>query len=564
MKNIKLFIFSALFFTALSCTGDFDEINTNKQGFDSSELNANFFITEAQFQLYAPARYPYWRAQLIHADRFAGHFTFGHDGSWWGDGLGYNYSAGYTDATYGWMSGYFGKVQAFIDITKKDAEFDNEYLYSMGLIMRSLYYQMYTDTFGMIPYSEAGVEGILTPKFDSQMDIYKNVIADLDEAMQIIGDTEKTAVGVEAISKNDVYCGGDLQKWKKLANTLKLRMAMRALGASGEDFAANAINAALASPLLDMNTGSVTMIKDVKIGQWASCAYGDVWHSFGRGSDWTMGETLINILKSTSDPRLAAYAKPVVGGEFVFEFVPSDSDGADKKIDFNQRLDFMIATLDKSNAIYTKTVVGEITTITIEPGQFIGQPTRLNGDIKPLVKFDMFSSPSELVTQKTGKGQEAYPEIILTSAEAYFLQAEAAVRGIGSGNAQSLFENGIMEAMKLWNVSDGKIAVYIADQDAANISAGTLDEKLKKIAIQRWLLNYTDGFEAWAVVRDTGYPTELYQGVSEAKIFELGTLNGAYPQRMRYGSDAQTNPNYSAAISAQGEDVQGTKLWFAK
>jgi len=557
MKNIKLIIFSAVFLTALSCTGDFDEINTNNQGFESSELSAKFFITDPQFQLYAPARYPYWRAQLIHTDRFAGHFTFGHDGSWWSDGLGYDYSGGYTDAAYGWLSGYFGKVQAFIDITKADAEFDNEYLYSMGLIMRSLYYQMYTDTFGMVPYSEAGVEGILTPKFDSQMDIYKNVIADLDEAIAIIGDAERTGTGVDDVAENDVYCGGDLQKWKKLANTLKLRMAMRALNAPGEDFATSVINEALSDALLDMNSGSVTMIKDVKIGQWGSCAYGDVWHSFGRGSDWTMGETLINELKSNSDPRLAAYASPVTGGEFTFE-----DDGSDPE--FNQRLGFIIATLDKSEAIYTTSVDGAITTINVEPGQFIGQPTRLNGDIKPMVKFDMFSSPSQLVTQKTGQGQEAYPEIILTSAEAYFLQAEAAVRGIGSGDAQSLYENGIMEAMKLWNVSDGDIAVYIADQDAASISAGTLDEKLEKIATQRWLLSYTDGFEAWAVVRDTGYPTELYQGVSNTDIFELGTLNGDYPQRLRYGSGAQTNPNYPAAISAQGEDVQGTKLWFAK
>ena len=78
------------------------------------------------------------------------------------------------------------------------------------------------------------------------------------------------------------------------------------------------------------------------------------------------------------------------------------------------------------------------------------------------------------------------------------------------------------------------------------------------------VVSYTDGFEAWAVVRDTGYPTELAQGVSNSIIYELGTLNGDYPQRMRYGSDAQSNPNYSQAVSEQGEDVQGTKLWFAQ
>jgi hypothetical protein len=173
----------------------------------------------------------------------------------------------------------------------------------------------------------------------------------------------------------------------------------------------------------------------------------------------------------------------------------------------------------------------------------------------------MFSLPSGAVTHKRGTQVDAYPEIILTSAESYFLQAEAAVRGMGSGDANSLFQSGIREAMKLWNVSGDD---YIANEDLADLSVGTMDEKLEKIAIQRWLVSYTDGFEAWAVVRDTGYPAELAAGVSNPTIFELGTLNGAYPQRLRYGSNAQANPNYSAAISAQGPDEQATKLWFAQ
>lgn len=555
MKNFKLIIFSVLLFSLFSCTGDFEEINTNKQGFESTELSAKFFITDTQFQLYAPARFPYWRAHLIHTDRFAGHFTFGHNGSWWDDGLGYSYNGGYTDASYGWLSGYFGRVKSFIDLTEPGGEFENQYMYAMGLIIKSLYYQTYTDTFGMVPFSEAGVEGILTPKFDEQKDIYQAVIADLDEAMNLIGSATQTGDNVNDVAENDIYCGGDLQKWKKLANTLKLRIAMRALGAPGETFASSAINSALSAPLLDDASGSVTMIKDIKIGQWGSAAYGDVWHSFGRGSDWTMGATLIDQLRNNQDPRLSAYAKPAAGGEFTFEGTGSQ---------YAERLAFIVNALDNASATYTISTSGDVTTINLEPGQYIGQPTRLNGDIKPLVKFELFSTPSDLVIQQTGQGQDAYPEIIITSAEGYFLQAEAAVRGIGSGNAQGLFESGIKEAMRLWNIPDGDSDAYIASQDAANINIGTLEEKLEKIAIQRWLVSYTDGFEAWAVVRDSGYPSNLAQGVSNATIFELGTLNGDYPQRMRYGSGAQSNPNYGQAVSSQGEDVQGTKLWFAK
>lgn len=558
MKYIKLIVFSLLCIVATSCTGDFDEINTNQSGFTADEVSAKFFLTDSQIRLYAPDRFPYWRAHLIHADRFAGHATFGHNASWWSDGLSYNYNGGYTDATYGWLSGHFGKIKSFGDLTVAGAEFENQYMYAMSLIMKGLYFQLYTDTFGMVPFSEAGVEGILTPKYDTQKDIYKGIIADLDAAMATIGDTERTGIGVDDVGSNDIYCGGDLQQWKRLANTLKLRIGMRALDADGDDFANAAITSALGAPLLDDASGSVVMIKDFVISKWASASYGDVWNDFGTNgaANWTIGATLINLLQDNEDPRLSAYAKPANGGVFVF------TDDADA--DFQERLDFTVAALDDAGASYTMSVSGDDTTIDVPAGQFIGQPSRTNGDTYSFMRWNLFSIPSDAVTVQRGAQVDAYPEIILTSAESYFLQAEAAVRGISGGDAQGLFESGIREAMKLWNVSGGDADTYISDQEIADISVGSMDEKLEKIALQRWLVGYTDGFEAWAVVRDTGYPSELAAGVSNQKLFELGTLNGDYPQRLRYGSGAQANPNFEAAITAQGPDLQGTKLWYAK
>ena len=202
-------------------------------------------------------------------------------------------------------------------------------------------------------------------------------------------------------------------------------------------------------------------------------------------------------------------------------------------------------------------------TFEIPAGQWLGQPERTNGDTKPFMGYDMFSIPSNTVTQRRGQQVDAYPEIIISSAESYFLQAEAALRGIGSGDPQALMASGIREAMKLWGVG-GDADSYLASAPLADISGGTMDEKLEKLAIQRWIASYTDGFEAWAIVRKTGYPSNLASGVSDAVIYALGTLNGDYPQRMRYGGNAQSNPNYDQAISAQGPDVQATKLWFAK
>lgn len=304
------------------------------------------------------------------------------------------------------------------------------------------------------------------------------------------------------------------------------------------------------------------MVKDFVISEWDAAAYGDVWHNFGGiGSKWTVGNTLINMLQDNNDPRLSFYANPAVGGSFVFS-----NDATTPDPNFQTRVDFVIASLDAAGADYTVTVNGTDTTIEVPGGQYIGLPTRVNGDIMPYIRYEMYSLPGEMVTQQKGSQVNAYPEIVLTSAEAYFLQAEAVVKGLdgASGDPQELFAAGIREAMKIWGVPSGDAETYITNEAAADITLGTVDEKLEKIAHQRWLASYTDGFEAWAVVRDTGYPASLAVGVSDPIIYELGTLNGAYPQRLRYGSGAQDNPNFSAVEGVQGANVQATKLWFAK
>lgn len=560
LKNILLGLICTL--ALVSCTKSFDDLNSDPQGFLSDEVSAKYFLTNTQYKLYSPDRFPYWRAHLIHADRYAGHFTFGFSGGWWSEGLCYSYDVAYTDATYDWLAGYLGNIKGFTDFVKEGGELENEYMYAMALIMKGLYYQMYTETFGMVPYSEAGVEGILTPKYDTQQQVYKGVIAELDQAMALIGSAERTGLGVYDAGANDLYCGGDLQKWKRLANTLKLRIGMRALGAAGDDFASAAISEALGAPLLDESTGSVLMVKDFVISEWDAAAYGDVWHNFGGiGSKWTVGNTLINMLQDNNDPRLSFYANPAVGGSFVFS-----NDATTPDPNFQTRVDFVIASLDAAGADYTVTVNGTDTTIEVPGGQYIGLPTRVNGDIMPYIRYEMYSLPGEMVTQQKGSQVNAYPEIVLTSAEAYFLQAEAVVKGLdgASGDPQELFAAGIREAMKIWGVPSGDAETYITNEAAADITLGTVDEKLEKIAHQRWLASYTDGFEAWAVVRDTGYPASLAVGVSDPIIYELGTLNGAYPQRLRYGSGAQDNPNFSAVEGVQGPNVQATKLWFAK
>ena len=548
-----------------SCS-DFDEINQRPNAFSSDEVSAKYFLTSTQISLYAPTRYPYWRAQLIHADRFAGQFCFGHNGSWWSDGLGYSYSSGYTNAAYDWLAGYNGGLTSYLNFVKVGGDLENERYFAIGLIMKGLYYQMFTDTFGMLPYTEASDPDIITPIYDTQAEIYKGIINELNTAMQIIGDHPDTGQGVDLLTKNDLFFNGDLQKWKKMANTLKLRLALRALGAPDAGFADAAINEAMQSDVLMYSDENALMEKDTEISQWANAVYGDVWWNFGGwGSKWTVGKTLIDYLRNNNVPRLFVYATPIEGG--TVELVkPGSGGGADN---FDLYAAFILSQLDDAGVNYTANATSELVTIVVADDKpyYVGQPTRLNGDIKTFVKHELFSTPADIVINKKNAGNPISPEVVLTAAEGNFLKAEAIVKGFSGsgGDAQTFYQEGIRQAMMMWGVGSGDIDTFIANEDMAQLN-GTVEENLEKIAIQRWIADYTDGFEAWAVVRDTGYPKELAKGVSDQLYYSLGTLNGKYPQRMRYGSGAyNTNgSNTEAANAIQGSDEQKTTLWWAK
>ncbi|MBN1387165.1 MAG: SusD/RagB family nutrient-binding outer membrane lipoprotein [Bacteroidales bacterium] len=563
MKNLfKIFIVFGIMLITGACTERFNEINTIPDAFTQDEVSAKFFLTQPQFKLYAPDRYPYWRAHLIHVDRYAGHVCFGFNGCWWSDELGYTYSSSYTDAAWDWLEGYIGGLDNFMKLTDVGGEFENQYMYAMAQIMRGLYFQMYTDLFGMIPYSEATDPNITLPKFDSQAQIYQGLIAELDEAMATIGSETATGVGVDDVGENDVYCGGDLQLWKKLANTLKLRLALRAYGAQGATFASGAITEALAAPLLSTAADNVFMEKDNEISQWTAACYGDVWYNFGLGSNWTMGKTLIDALRDNNDPRLLFYAQPAAGGTVTLAY----PDGPEQAF-HTKRVDFICDVLDDAGVSYVRTDNPD-NSVTIEMPEnayYVGQPTRLNGKIYPYVAYEFFSIPTEEVIAAKNSGTDIRDELVMSTAESFFLQAEAAVKGLGSGNAQNLYQEGIRQAMALWGVGSGDIENFIDNEDIALLD-GTEEENLEKIALQRWIASYTDGFEGFAIVRDMGYPAELYDGVSDVDIYGLGDINGQYPERMRYGNRAANNnpTNYAAAVAAQGTDVQDTPLWWSK
>jgi len=564
MKNKILILSCIVFATVFSCTDDFNEINQQPDALSTSDVSAKFFVTTLQQQFLRPTMVPLWFGDLIHPDGFSGQISNGYANSDWTGDLGWVYNSFYTDlGAWDWYAAYNSTLTSYMNLVKEGGPLENNQYYAIGLVMKGFYYTQFTETHGMIPYSEASDPNIALPKYDAQIDVYKGVIADLNQAITLIADNQNTGEGIELLGENDVIFNGDMQNWKKLANSLKLRIALRAHGSPGEDFSASVASEAVASGVL-ADTDALFAAFTTETNIWGgSASYGDIWHSF-TGSQWKATEAMVNILKSNDDPRLGEITKPSVGG--IITIMKPDSDSENFSL-IAEHLEFLENTLNASGLVldtdYTWTETATDLTITMPDNtNYLGLPSRLSGKIKDFMHKDLFSDPSDWVTQKTNEGGRIFPTILLTSADSHFMIAEAITKGLVSGDANSYYQIGLEKAMVLWETST--TSDFLASEMGS--LNGSSEQNLERIATQRWLTNYTNGYESWAIVRDTGYPSAAMVTSTNNNIISFaGELNGEYPQRLRYGTSVYTSnaANAEAAVSAQGPDKMATSLWFA-
>ena len=212
MKNRILILTSILLGLTVSCTDDFDEINEQPDALSVSDVSAKFFVTSLQKDLFKPTAGPLWFGQIFHQDQYAGQHSGGHSQYAWDGNFGWEYNGWLQEGTNGWLAGYNSGITTFLNFVGPGGTLENDQYYAIGLIMKGLYYQLYTDNVGMIPYSEASNPSISLPKYDSQIDIYKGVIAELDQAITTIGSNKVTGDGVDRLAENDVLFNGGYAK----------------------------------------------------------------------------------------------------------------------------------------------------------------------------------------------------------------------------------------------------------------------------------------------------------------------------------------------------------------
>ncbi len=499
-----------------SCTKDFDDINTNKLTYGPTEFDPNYALSTSQLTYTGSIDFAFetWRANLIYSGTMMQGLSS--IATYWA-GDKYLLDLGYTSSY--WERAYNEQVKPIVDVvelTRGKEQYHN--VHQVARIWKSLIFARITDLYGDIPYSEAGMgyySKVLSTKYDKQEDIYKDMLKEIDEAVNALNPSSDKVTG-------DVIYGGDVEKWKSFGNSLILRLAMRltkvdettaktyVTKVAGKTFSSNDENAFLSH---DLSGDRITQNRNSQV-----LAGQDPWYN-----KWS--KTFIDVLKNTNDPRIKVAASKV--------FLTKDPD-----INPNFETD---------------------------PTKQKGMP---NGKDSQGKEYDVqtdpnFTSMPEYSSPHPGMIKLDGITFILTYAECELLLAEAAHRwGIG-GSAADHFAKGVKASITYLKQFDSRLAIPEADADAY-VAANPLTGGIKQIAQQYWIHHNTslNFYESWFNWRRTGYP-EL-----TPVVYPGNATNGIIPRRFPYPSaeEAGTNKEYYKAASAAvpgGDNLLG-RVWWDK
>lgn len=497
------------------CTDKFAELNTNKTKLTTlGSTEYPYLFSKAQ----SAASYSfgnYQVAQNLFADLYAQYYA--------------------TTATYfpsdrysirvDWLATHWNQpytqvvpqLKTLLDQTDKSSA-EN----ALASIMWVYTFHRVTDYYGPIPYFKAGEPALSVP-YDAQDKIYDDFFKRLDAATTLL----KTKTSQKPYGTFDLIYAGDVNKWIKFANTLRLRLALR-ISKVDPARAKTEAEAAVAGGVMTDTGDDALMVKSVNGNDYNGLAGISVWNEF------RMSASMESVLKGYEDPRISVYFQPATGTN-TYEGLRNGLTAA--------QLNQAPNSNDNNSNVGTRWVTG---------------------------------GGSSWTSQYTTS------QDIMHSTEAYFLRAEGAMNGWNMGGAtpQSLYESGIAASMKQWGVTDAaKIAAYttstktpVAPGDALNSPAlasipvkwsADAATQREQIGTQKWLALFPDGFEAWAEYRRARYPKLYPVANSENADVPVGTVLRRIPFLLL---EQQTN---AAAVTAavpllNGPDKATTPLWWDK
>lgn len=507
MKNIyKLLILFLAVLMWTGCDKDFVEINTNP--IQPTSMDPAYLLTNAELGSTFPGSSISYPATIIqqHQSPFLGVLAAGN--------LNRNNDGTASDA----WNRYFGIVKLLVDVIDKtvdDPERSN--LYNMARIWKAYVFQILTDTYGDVPYSEAAqgyLEGNFFPKYDSQESIYMDLLSELESAVAALNPAGK-------IEKTDLFYTGDIAKWKKLGNTIMLRVAMRLSevnAAKAQEYTSKALNGGLFAS----NADNCIMKHTTSIG---NPLYG--YFTGSEQANYYLNETFVAFLKNTSDPRLKSisvvYSNPSLAWNATGQVAndnPADQIG-------------MPCSYDDQSIVNAPNFPGK------SGSGFLYSQVKRN----VLVKQDASC-------------------ILISYAQTQLLLAEARHRGwITTGTAESYYQAGIRAHMEQLGTIDALAVIPAASIDAYLSTASlTSGNEMRLIGEQYWIACFLNGYEGWSNWRRTGFP------VLTANAYPVKDIQTDFIYRLTYPSgEANINTEkFDEAVNSQwgGTGASSNKLDF--
>lgn len=536
----------ALFFA--SCSDEYME-NMNTDPSKAATIDPNAQLTTAQLQTYGDLS----MMEIYRNYHYA--FTQQLMGCWNTTNYGGRHTLDNNEMSRIWTSFYTQSLKNIIDAqyrTAEDAEKVN--INSVLRIYRVYLMSIITDTYGDAPFSEAGLgflEGKFNPKYDKQEDIYNAFFLELEDAVNKIDPTKDKVTG-------DLIYAGDVTKWQQLANSLRLRFAMRISNVNPTKAQTEFENALAANGGVITDASSDALIKYMTIafsfGQEAYSDYrGNSLSQLLFGNDPAnnpsyLCSTFFNQLYNSGDPR-------------TFKISHCYYDGLMSATSPDNRVDITQEMIDKGIAFSPR-----------DPGAYSWEPwpTGYDSDIckelavnNPSVTVTMAREVEPKLANNFLKSDN--PGVVMTSAEVKFLMAEATVKGwnVGSVSAEALYKQGVRAAMDFLTANYGCTATTDAEFDAFIQDKGafghTDNQKLESINTQAWILHFTNPAECWANVRRSGYPK--LKSPAEYGFGQYLTGGTEIPVRLCYPvlESSYNKKSYNEAIERMG----GTDNWHS-
>ena len=509
MKKIFFYLAIAFGLTGLlSCDKDFEQVNTNPVL--ATSLDPIYLFSNAEFS--SGLNTIAYQSQII--QQINTPFTGVLEGG--------NHNVVYDPNSNALFNSLFtatgGPVVLLTDVinqTKANPARSN--LYNMARIMKAYVFQVLVDTYGDVPYAEAGqgfINSINLPKYDDQKVIYADLLKELDEASKALDASKSTEGG-------DIFYKGNIVQWKKLGNSLLLRVAMRYTKVDAAK-AQQYVTIAVAGGVMASNADNAIIAYNSNFNHPTANSY----QGTERGN-YYLGKPFVDYLKSTADPRLASIAV-----KYQTPANPLATAGTEDTNPLNQQ--GMPYGYNESSIVNDP----------LYPGKTGAAWKYSQLNRRTVAKIDV-------------------PEFLITNAQTQLLLAEAAQRGWTPGTVATFYNNGVRAHMDQMKQYDASATIASALQDAY-LLANPFNpaQALQQINTQYWVASFQNGSEAWANFRRSGFPAltpNPYPSVDPA-------VTGAFVRRLVYPvrEKSVNTTNYNEAVARMGADNLATRVFWDK